>query len=93
MIHSCFFNRYNVGCSKRIGLFRNQEESPTKRMREEGNAEPGDVAPQLEPAESQDPEATEMETSGEAADADGTSNMESPSKTQRIDILKWTVRF
>ena len=62
-------------------------------MREEGNAEPGDVAPQLEPAESQDPEATEMETSGEAADADGTSNMESPSKTQRIDILKWTVRF
>uniref|UniRef100_A0A0P4WGF7 SAM domain-containing protein n=1 Tax=Scylla olivacea TaxID=85551 RepID=A0A0P4WGF7_SCYOL len=79
MIHSCFFNRYNVGCSKRIGLFRNQEESPTKRMREEGNAEPGDVAPQLEPAESQDPEGTEMETGGEAADADGTSNLESPS--------------
>ena len=91
MTYSCFFNRYNVGCSKRIGLFRNQEESPSKRMREEGNSEPGDVAPQLEPAESQDTEVTDMETN-ETTDGDGTSNLDSPSKTQRIDILKWTVR-
>lgn len=86
------FNRYNVGCSKRIGLFRNQEESPSKRMREEGSADVGDAAPQLEPAESQGTEVTDMETGGEAVDGDGTSNLESPSKSQRVDILKWTVR-
>lgn len=61
-------------------------------MREEGSADVGDVAPQLEPAESQDTEATEMETGGEAAEGEETANLDSPSKTQRVDILKWTVR-
>lgn len=86
------FNRYNVGCSKRIGLFKNPEESPSKRIREDGGMEETDGAPQLMASELKEAEASEMEVDGAVVEGDGTT-VESPSKTQRIDILKWTVRY
>lgn len=82
-------DRYNVGCSKRIGLFRNPEEPPNKRMREDGGMEETEAAPLLE-AESQSVKVTEMEVDEEAMDGEESAG-DSPSRNQRVDILKWTV--
>lgn len=97
--------RYNVGCTKRIGLFRNPEESPYKRMREDDSMEEPDHAPQLEVAEPQDT-GSEMEVddgtmavegtplpSSKVEEEDESANTESPTKSPRVDILRWTVRI
>ncbi|XP_063591581.1 polyhomeotic-like protein 2 isoform X3 [Penaeus indicus] len=96
--------RYNVGCTKRIGLFRNPEESPCKRMREDDSLEEPDHAPQLEVAEPQDT-GSEMEVddgttavegtplpSAKVEEEDESTNTESPTKSPRVDILRWTVK-
>ncbi|KAK8720411.1 hypothetical protein OTU49_006269 [Cherax quadricarinatus] len=84
--------RYNVGCSKRIGLFKNPEESPNKRAREDSGMEEADAAPQLMAVEPQAAETTEMEVDETVAEGDGTTTVESPSKSQTVNILKWTVK-
>ncbi|XP_047483113.1 polyhomeotic-like protein 2 [Penaeus chinensis] len=96
--------RYNVGCTKRIGLFRNPEESPCKRMREDDSLEEPDHAPELEMAEPQDT-GSKMEVddgtmavegtplfSSKAEEEDDSTNTESPAKSPRVDILRWTVK-
>ncbi|XP_042223075.1 polyhomeotic-like protein 2 [Homarus americanus] len=83
--------RYNVGCSKRIGLFKNPDESPSKRLREDEDAEEAETAPQLMAVEPQEVGTVEMEVDEGTVEADGSTNLNSP-KTQRVDILKWTVK-
>ncbi|KAK7082125.1 zinc ion binding [Halocaridina rubra] len=84
--------RYNVGCSKRIGLFKNPEEPPTKRIREDGSFEEGDTLPHIDMAEYQETEGQTETEELPGGEGDGTAVPESPTKTQRVDILKWTVK-
>ncbi|XP_068207549.1 polyhomeotic-like protein 2 [Palaemon carinicauda] len=84
--------RYNVGCSKRIGLFRNPDEPPSKRLREDGTFEEVETALNAEPAEPQETESLKMETDEMTEEEEGLCTPESPTKSQRVDILKWTVK-
>ncbi|XP_066951690.1 polyhomeotic-like protein 2 isoform X6 [Macrobrachium rosenbergii] len=84
--------RYNVGCSKRIGLFKNPDEPPSKRLREDGTLEDVESTPTAEPEENQDSKCMLMETGEMTEEEDGLSTPESPTKSQRVDILKWTVK-
>lgn len=74
-------------------------------MREDDNMDEPDHAPQLEVAEPQDT-GSEMEVDDGTAAMEGTplpsskmdeqdesANTESPTKSPRVDILRWTVRI
>lgn len=74
-------------------------------MREDDSLEEPDHAPQLEVAEPQDA-GSEMEVddgttavegtpllSSKAEEEDESANTESPMKSPRVDILRWTVRI
>lgn len=61
-------------------------------MREDGSLEDTETAPQLEMVEPQETEGMHMETEDMAEEEDRSATPESPSKSQRVDILKWTVK-
>ncbi|CAL4073333.1 unnamed protein product, partial [Meganyctiphanes norvegica] len=111
--------RYNVGCSKRIGLFKTDEESPSKRFREDISAEEMDskhrvvflcmgISGEREATPEEDVDNFSNNTNhldsagvqGITANAtptngtwsDGEASADSPSKSPRVDILRWQVK-
>ncbi|XP_064082350.1 polyhomeotic-proximal chromatin protein-like isoform X3 [Macrobrachium nipponense] len=82
----------STSCAKRIGLFKNPDEPPSKRLREDGTLEEVESTPTTEPEEPQETKCMLMETGEMTEEEDGLSTPESPTKSQRVDILKWTVK-
>lgn len=75
--------RFNVGCSKRINLYKS-EDSPTKKLKE-GLESESDF-------ERKDAHLEEMETDGQSGNFDADVAEENDlAKTPKVDILKWTV--